>query len=375
MHGGGAESAMAGIPDDCPAPLRNPRPGSGPTSRLDTSPQRTLASAKSPDPVVGDSAEGAATAGQEVSLQAAAELIAMRLAVTASPTQTPTKATKATEATEATEQAAEHTLHSATTRYVPPITTMLQRNTARLLPARYSDSVLTRLTDDPEDLETLFALDNATNDRLIAEANGRLGITARELVAGIPYARIINAAFAHPHPQGARFSTPYRGAWYAGFELATAKAEVLFHRSIQLSEIRWQSREDLDYDHYQADFAGNFHDLRPGAAIPYSAQATDLPLKRNQPLLSSHSATNRQDSARVACLDPDSYRASQELAGQLLDDESLGVIYPSARRSGGTCIACFRPALVTHLRKRDLHRLSWYPDRPPSFVRIPRLSL
>lgn len=278
--------------------------------------------------------------------------------------------------------------------YEPPVTALQQRNTARLLPARYSDSVLNRLADTPEDLQAIFELDNATNDRLIAEANGRLGITARELVAGIPYARIINAAFAHPHPQGARFSTPFRGAWYAGFELATAKAEVLFHRSIQLAEIQWHSREDLDYDHYQADFVGSFHDLRPGTARhtrelkkqqPGSMRdATELEKQQHvshpasSPRRGTHASTfthAQEDSwQRIASLNPDSYRFSQELAVHLLEAGSLGVVYPSARRAGGTCIACFRPGLVANVRKRDMHRLSWFPDQSPVFVRVSRTS-
>jgi hypothetical protein len=30
---------------------------------------------------------------------------------------------------------------------------------------------------------------------------------------------------------------------------------------------------------------------------------------------------------------------------------SAGVVYPSVRQSGGTCIVCFRPALVNNVRK------------------------
>ena len=233
--------------------------------------------------------------------------------------------------------------------YTPHTSVIRQLNTARLLPARYSDSVLLRIADNDADLEQIYALDNATNERLIAEANGRLGIAARELVFDIPYARIINAAFTHPHPQGARFSTPYRGAWYAAWELATAKAEVLFHRSVQFTEIGWLQQEDLDYDHYAADFAGVFHDLRLGPDQAFASEA-----------------------ARLDCLDPGSYLRSQHLAAELLEAGSLGVIYPSARRPGGTCLACFRPALIANVRKRGLHRLSWHPDAPPTFPRVAR---
>ncbi len=231
--------------------------------------------------------------------------------------------------------------------YTPPVSQLDAVTTARLLPARYSDSVLTRIADSEEDLQAVYALDNATNQRLLAEANRELGIAARELVFQGRYERIVNAAFTHPHPLGARFSTPYRGAWYAGFELATAKAEVLFHRALQLSEVAWSRPESLDYDHYSAEFSGPFHDLRPQPAV------YDPP-------------------GRAACLDPASYQASQQLASRLLRGGSLGVVYPSIRRPAGTCLACFQPHSVAHVRKRELHRLTWYPDAPATFLRVPR---
>lgn len=214
--------------------------------------------------------------------------------------------------------------------------------TARLLPARYSESVLTRIADSNDDLQLIYALDHATNERLLAEAGGRLGIQAAELVGAGPYARIVNAAFTHPHPQGARFSSPSRGAWYAGWDLATAKAEVAFHRSLQLSEISWMEEERLDYDHYSAEFSGPFHDLRGGTP------------------------------EWAPCLDPGSYRASQQLAGILLDAGALGVAYPSVRRPDGACLACFRPAEVRGVRKRGLYRLTWRPNEPPTFLRTAR---
>ncbi len=239
-------------------------------------------------------------------------------------------------------------------RYRPPLTELASLSTARLLPTRYSDSVLIRIADSDADLPLLYALDNATNERLLAEANGRLGITARELVYDGPYSRIINAAFTHPHPQGARFSTPYRGAWYAAWELATAKAEVLFHRSVQLTEIGWAEEEWLDYDHYSAEFSGAFHDLRP-----------DL-----RP--DARVASESWEPERVACLAPRSYVASQQLASELLEAGSRGILYPSTRRPGGTCLACFQPEAVRNIRKRGLHRLLWRPDAPAIFSRVTR---
>ena len=222
-----------------------------------------------------------------------------------------------------------------------PLANLRRFDTHRLLPAKYSpheDSVLTRLAgDDDELLQLIFELDNATNERLKAEENLSPGISPRELVFHVPNYRVINAAFTHPNPLGARFSSPERGAWYAAFELPTAKAEVLFHKNVEFAEINWQEREEIGYDDYLADFTAAFHDLR-----------------------------GQQDEA----LSPGSYVRSQQLAAELLEQDSLGVVYPSVRREGGTCLACFRPSIVANVRKSAHYRLIWTPQRP-RFVREP----
>ncbi|HEX3436616.1 MAG TPA: RES family NAD+ phosphorylase [Pseudacidobacterium sp.] len=222
---------------------------------------------------------------------------------------------------------------------LPPLTQLRRFDTHRLLPAKYGaklESVLTRIADDDEHLQHIFELDNATNARLEAEENLRPGITPRELVFHVPHYRIVNAAFTHPHPLGARFSTSERGAWYAGFELATSKAEIIFHKSIEFAEVNWTERESLQYDEYLADFTGSFHDLRSETEKP---------------------------GRFAACLDPNSYVESQKLTGRLMQRGSLGVVYPSVRRPGGTCIACFQPSVVANVRKGNRFRLTWTPNR------------
>ena len=87
-------------------------------------------------------------------------------------------------------------------------------------------------------------------------------ISQRELVFHVPNYRVINAAFTHPNPLGARFSTPERGAWYAAFEPATAKAEDSFHKIFEVAEIDWKERQEIGYDDYLADFTAAFHNLR-----------------------------------------------------------------------------------------------------------------
>jgi hypothetical protein len=212
----------------------------------------------------------------------------------------------------------------------PPVSGINRTDTHRLIPSRHlprGDSVLTLISDDNDHLQALFELDTATNDRLLAERGEGLGITRDELLAAVPNAAVVNAAFTHPHPLGARFNGPDRGAWYAGFELETAKAEVGFHKTVQLAEIGLPD-DSVTYDDYTADFNAEFHDLRTARGFR-------------------------------TCLAPDSYVASQALAAELLAAGSLGVVYPSVRREGGTCIGCFRPALVGHVRRAKRWRFTW----------------
>ena len=221
---------------------------------------------------------------------------------------------------------------------LPPTAPLDQRDTHRLVPSRYSpqgESVLTRIADPGDDahLAAIFELDGATNDRLLAERGLLPGIGPEELVFAVPLATVINAAFCHAHPLGSRFAGADRGAWYAGFEIATSHAEVAFHKSVELAEIGWPD-ESITYDDYQADFAGEFHDLRDGAGW-------------------------------TACLSPTSYLASQALAARLLEAGALGVVYPSVRHDGGTCLACFRPALVGRVRRAGTWRFTWEGGEGP----------
>jgi len=213
---------------------------------------------------------------------------------------------------------------------LPPVTLIRKVDTHRLIPSRHlprGDSVLVAIADDDAHLQAIFELDAATNDRLLAAEQRLPGIGLEELVFGVPHGTVINAAFCHAHPLGGRFNGPERGAWYAGFELATSQAEVAFHKSVQLAEID-RFEDSVTYDDYLADFSASLHDLRRARGFR-------------------------------ACLVPDRYVESQALAEQLLEVESLGVVYPSVRRAGGTCVACFRPALVSNVRRGRTYRFRW----------------
>jgi hypothetical protein len=213
---------------------------------------------------------------------------------------------------------------------LPPVALVRRLDTHRLVPSRHlpgDAGVLADLADDESEQQAIADLEAATNDRLLAQRQRLGGIGLEELVFGVPHADVVNAAFCHAHPLGGRFSTPDRGAWYAAFELDTACAEVGFHRAVQLAEIG-RFEDSVTYDDYLADFSASFHDLR------------DAPQFRSS-------------------LDPRSYVHSQALAEKLLAAGSLGVVYPSVRRAGATCVAAFRPALVANVRRDRTYRFTW----------------
>jgi RES domain-containing protein len=219
---------------------------------------------------------------------------------------------------------------------VPQLTTLRQFDTCRLLPSRFADiedSVLAPLAESNDMLRDLFDLDNATNERLRGEYGGLPGIGVDELVFGVPNFRIINAAYTYPRPEGSRFNDGERGAWYCAFEVETALAEITFHKTVEYAEIE-RFDDSVTYQCMLADFTSTFHDIRGVKAF---------------------------DKA----LSPGSYIESQQLAASLLEAGSMGIIFPSVRRAGGTNLACFRPALVGNVRKGQAYRLTWAGSPTP----------
>lgn len=204
-------------------------------------------------------------------------------------------------------------------------------STHRLIPAQFSGtSVLESLPLPATVLADLSELNAATNERKIAEQGRSIGIGPGELLYGVPEAHIVNAAFTHAGPYGGRFHRPPRGAWYAGIEMETAIAEVGFHKRRFLENARITGEHAFDYVDFLADFSGMLHHL--------------------------------DASEGEACLQPgpipECYAAPQALAHKLLYEGSNGIVYTSVRRASGTCIACFRPALVFHPRHGNTYRIT-----------------
>ena len=203
-------------------------------------------------------------------------------------------------------------------------------DTHRLIPSKYSrtGTVLSELSEEGDDefLRDLVSIDAATNTRLKADEGLLPGIGVHELLYGVSYSTVVNAAFTHASPYGGRFNTSERGAWYAGTERETSMAEVAFHKLRQLEEVSWSDEEVSTYDDYLADFRAEFESLfseNPRAFVDFL---------RPGPI-------------------PECYRKPQELASELIARGSNGILYPSVRHASGSCVVCSRPALVYHVRR------------------------
>jgi RES domain-containing protein len=212
----------------------------------------------------------------------------------------------------------------------PKLSKIDWKGTHRLIPYRYSDpgSLNLLARDDEGLLSDLTELEGATNDRLLGESGRLPEISAIELVSGFPLAHIVNASFTHANPTGGRFNSPGRGCWYAAVELETSQEEIAYHRSVWLKEVGWKEKEVSQYVDYLADFRHEFHDVCGDAEF-------------------------------AECLDPNSYVASQALGSQLLNNGSAGVVYPSVRHKGGTCVGCFRPPLVLNVQEGPMVRFTF----------------
>lgn len=221
---------------------------------------------------------------------------------------------------------------------------LTQRDTVRLISTgRLNDPVLLPLAANHGALEDLAALESATNGRFVAQESGLPQLDPRELVFGRAGFTLINAAFTHTRPGGNRFNDEDRGASYCGFDADTAIGEVSYHLTRELEAVG-RFENVTDYAELIADFFGSFHDLR------------DL------------------DAEVEAVLHKDpaiAYPAGQKVARQLrIDHASNGIIYPSIRHAGGTCLVCFRPDLVQNLRQGGIWRLEWQGAPQPAVTRM-----
>jgi hypothetical protein len=197
----------------------------------------------------------------------------------------------------------------------------------RIVASRLPTIFLFERVADPADWDALYELESKTNPRIRNELGELSLVPVTDRVSG-PNASIAMAPFTHLSPPGTRFTDGHFGAYYAAESVDTAIAETRFHREIFLRATA-QPPIELEMRCYLADVICDLHDLR--------GRRMELP----------------------DIYDPSSYAASQKLGRNLRELGSNGIAFDSVRRTGGECVALFRPRLVQNVRQGVHLRYAW----------------
>lgn len=219
---------------------------------------------------------------------------------------------------------------------VPIVTEAFSKTVRLVTTARLRAAVLASLVDSEDELQLLAEIEGATSTRLMAQDRGISGLAANELVYDVPHAHFINASFAYAKPQQPnRFNGADRGAWYAALDVATCLREVGYHLTNALADAG-DYNATVEYAEMFCGLAGEFLDLRQ---VPGHPSLAPDPTK-------AYSIGNAlAESARAAGIN--------------------GIIYPSVRHPGGTCLVALRPAAVQSVRQGAVYRMIWRGDTIP----------
>lgn len=203
----------------------------------------------------------------------------------------------------------------------------------RIIASRYPPiGLFESLTEDTGVWDALIALEQLTNRRIRDEVGAIQLVAPADRIAG-PGASYVMAAFTHVNSRGSRFSDGRFGVYYAAHDLETSIAETVHHFEIFARNsgdpVRTEAMRVL-----VGEVEADFEDVA-GVAEP----------------------------ERSALLDPRSYAASQAYAIRQRDAGASGLVYPSVRRSGGECIAAFKPRAVRIPRQERHLQYRWNGSR------------
>lgn len=190
---------------------------------------------------------------------------------------------------------------------------LFPKETSRLIPSIYPPVTLFDWAESAEELEMIAALEGLTNDRLMNEI-GNLNLVNKKDWVGGPGATPLMAAFTHTG--ASRFSDGSFGIYYAGETLQTAIAETKFHREIFYSASN-EAATRIQMREYVAKVKKELLDVR-------DYQEEDI-------------------------FNPDinTYPVSQRFGLEVRGQGEWGIIYPSVRDEGSSCVAVFRPPALS----------------------------
>ncbi len=212
------------------------------------------------------------------------------------------------------------------------------RRAHRIVASRFPAVGLFDRVADPADLDAVFEIESLTNARIREEIGALRLIPPGRRISG-PGTTPIMAAFTHLNPAGSRFSDGTFGVFYAAHDRDTAIDETVYHRECFLRESA-QGPIDIQMRSYVTKIRGQLHDIRG-----------------NWPTLH----------------DPDSYAASQDMARNLREHGSDGIVHDSVRHQGGECVAVFYPDLIAPCVQAAHYTYRWDGERITAVLEVTQL--
>ena len=186
----------------------------------------------------------------------------------------------------------------------------------RIIPSIYPPIGIFDDVAEPRDLDSILALESATNPRLLTAAGALSLVRPEERLSGEGTTPIM-AAFTHTKPS--RFSDGSYGVYYASHDQDTAIAETAYHRLRFITDAGFQS-EIVHMRVYSARVRGGYDDIR-------------------------------KKTRRSKLYDPNDYAYAQRYARALFEKNRVdGIVFRSVRRPEGECLAVFRPRCVSNVR-------------------------
>lgn len=208
-----------------------------------------------------------------------------------------------------------------------PTTALKWHPAYRVIPSRFPSVGLFERVASPADFDALYALEAMTNERLRDEVGEISLVPPEERLFGEGCTAIM-AAFTHLNPQGSRFSDGSYGVFYCARKRDTAIAETRHHAALFMQATR-EPPMRLQMRLYTVQAKGKVVDLRAASQ------------------------------AEPRIVDPDDYAYAQRIGRKLRADGAHGILYPSVRHPGGTCLAALRTGLLSHCLHAAYLEYNW----------------
>jgi hypothetical protein len=210
----------------------------------------------------------------------------------------------------------------------------------RIVPSVFPPVSLFETLVSPDELEVAYAIESLSNDRLQAQAGNLHLVPKDEWVTG-PGASVVMAPFTHIG-RPSRFSAGEYGVYYAALDVDTAIAETVFHSERRLRDTD-EPPIELDMRCYVGAVEAALEDIRGRRFV--HLQNPDL----------------------------GSWPVCQAFGRQRRDAGASGLLYRSARRAGGECVACFRPRAVSLPVQGQHYRYRWNGERIDRVFTVSRI--